>query len=119
MERVPHHGDILLGHSGLTKSLEMCDSTPQVMGLMKPSGGGGVNAELILNNCDTNDVGSFGNPVAHHDPAAGFGDSDHFPGDIVGFGANMAPNTESVRSNDWSRDPLQVARITLLKFQPG
>jgi len=34
-------------------------STPHVMGLTKPSGGGGVNAELIFSTCDTN-VGSFG-----------------------------------------------------------
>ena len=30
------------------------------IGLTKPSGGGGVNDELIFSNCDTNEVGSFG-----------------------------------------------------------
>src|SRR6266700_280079 len=34
-------------------------STPQVMGLMKPSGGGGMNEVLILSNCETK-VGSPG-----------------------------------------------------------
>ncbi|SRR6266540_2950749 len=38
----------------------MCDSTPHVMGLTKPSGGGGVNDELIFSNCETKEVGSFG-----------------------------------------------------------
>jgi hypothetical protein len=30
----------------------------------------------------------------------------------------MAPNTEMVRSNEWSSTPLQVARISLLELQP-
>ena len=35
-------------------------STPHVIGLMKPSGGGGVNDELIFSSCDTKEVGSLG-----------------------------------------------------------
>ncbi len=44
-------------------------STPHVIGLMKPSGGGGAYAELIFRICATS-VGSPGNPVSHHDAAA-------------------------------------------------
>ncbi len=48
-----------LGTPAWPKRSMMCVSTPHVIGLTKPSGGGGVNAELIFSNCATN-VGSFG-----------------------------------------------------------
>jgi len=74
-------------------------STPQVMGLIKPSGGGGVNAELIFSSCDTN-VGSLGiqlpmmtRPPCRVTRTISLATSN-------GRGANMAPNTEIVRSND-------------------
>src|SRR5471030_1974073 len=79
----------------------MCDSTPHVMGLTKPSGGGGVKAELIFSSSDTKEVGSFGIqlPITMRPP------------DLVtrtislatskGLGANIAPKHERVRSNEW------------------
>ena len=82
-------------------------STPHVMGLTKPSGGGGVNAELIFSNCDTN-VGSFGIqlPITMRPP--GFVTRTISLATSKGLGANMAPNTEMVRSNEWSATPSRL-----------
>ena len=51
-------GGFLANAIGRKRSM-MLVSRPHVMGLMKPSAGGGVNTELIFSSCDTN-VGSFG-----------------------------------------------------------
>src|SRR5499427_1510217 len=82
-------------------------STPQVIGLTKPSGGGGVNAELILSNCDTN-VGSLGIqlPITMRPP--GFVTRTISLATSKGLGANIAPNTEITRSNDWAATPSRL-----------
>src|SRR5438093_12115105 len=49
-----------LGTPARPKRSMMWLSTPQVIGLTKPSGGGGVNDELIFSSWETKDVGSFG-----------------------------------------------------------
>ena len=78
-----------------------------------------MNDELIFSNCDTKEVGSFGIqlPITMRPP--GFVTRTISLATSKGLGANMAPNTERVKSNEWSLDALQVARISLLKFQPG
>src|SRR3972149_7597580 len=80
----------------------MCVSTPHVIGLTNPSGGGGVNDELIFNSCDTNEVGSFGIqlPITIRPP--GFVTRTISLATSKGLGANMAPNIESVKSKEWS-----------------
>src|SRR4026209_1681652 len=80
-------------------------STPQVIGLTKPSGGGGMNDELIFSNWDTNDVGSFGIqlPITMRPP--GFLTRTISLATSKGRGANIAPNTERVKSNEWSPTP--------------
>ena len=91
------------------RSARRCEiSTPQVIGLTKPSGGGGVNAELIFSSCDTNEVGSFGIqlPITMRPP--GFVTRTISLATSKGLGANMAPNTESVRSNEWSPTPCRL-----------
>ena len=77
----------------------MCASTPQVIGLTNPSGGGGVNAELIFSTCATN-VGSFGIqlPITMRPP--GFVTRTISFATSKGLGANIAPNTERVKSNE-------------------
>src|SRR5262245_8618768 len=74
-------------------------STPQVTGLMKPSGGGGRNDPLIFRSCETK-VGSpaIQLPMTMRPPglvtrAISFATSK-------GRGANIAPNIERVRSNE-------------------
>src|SRR3989442_5564790 len=86
----------------------MCVSTPQVIGLTKPSGGGGVNANLIFSNCDTNEDGSFGIqlPITMRPP--GFVTRTISLATCQGFGANIAPNTERVRSNERSLTPCKL-----------
>src|SRR3989344_5621896 len=76
-------------------------STPHVIGLIKPSGGGGINDELIFNSCDTNEVGSFGIqlPITIRPP--GFVTLTISLATSKGLGANMAPNTDKVKSNEW------------------
>ena len=93
-----------MGHSGLAETFDDVVSTPQVIGLTKPSGGGGVNAELTLRSCDTN-VGSLGIqlPITIRPP--GFVTRTISLATSKGFGANMAPNTERVKSNEWSSTP--------------
>ena len=64
-----------------------------------------MNDELIFSNCDTNDVGSFGIqfPITTRPP--GFVTRTISLATSKGLGANMAPNTETVKSNDWSLTP--------------
>src|SRR3989344_6639355 len=83
-------------------------STPHVIGLTKPSGGGGVNAELIFNNWDTNELGSFGIqlPITMRPP--GFVTRTISMATSKGLGANMAPNTERGKSNEWSLTPRKL-----------
>src|SRR5437867_11697446 len=79
-------------------------STPHVMGLMKPSGGGGVNAELIFSTCDTK-VGSFGIqlPITMWRP--GFVTRTTSLATSKGLGSYMAPNAEWVISNECQATP--------------
>src|SRR6476661_9280404 len=79
-------------------------STPHVIGLTKPSGGGGEYDELILRSCATS-VGSPGIqlPITMRPP--GFVTRTISFATSNGLGANMAPNTEIERSNEWSAKP--------------
>src|SRR5713101_2040706 len=83
-------------------------STPQVIGLTKPSGGGGINDEPIFSSCDTNEVVSFGIqlPITMRPP--GFVTRAISLATSKGLGANMAPNTERVKSNEWSSTPCKL-----------
>src|SRR5438067_350720 len=105
--RVRHHRDVLLGYSSLTKALENVTSHPQVIGLTKPSGGAGVNAELILSNCDTN-VGSLGIQLPIMILPPGFVTRTISLATSKGFGANIAPNTDRVKSNESSLTPSRL-----------
>src|SRR5437867_6846019 len=82
-------------------------STPQVIGLTKPSGGGGEYAALVLRICATS-VGSFGIqlPITMRPPGRvtrtiSFATSK-------GLGANMAPKMLTTRSNMSSASPLRL-----------
>src|SRR5215472_13351669 len=66
-------------------------STPQVIGLMNPSGGGGVNAELTFSSCETNEVGSFGIQLPNTILPPGFVTRTISRATSNGWGANMAP----------------------------
>src|ERR1700685_4858900 len=70
-----------------------CVGTPHVIGLTKPSGGGGVNAALSFRSCDTN-VGLLGIqlPITIRPP--GFVTRTISLATSKGLGANMAPKTE-------------------------
>src|SRR5262245_61147094 len=82
-------------------------STAQVIGLMKPSGGGGMNTELIFSTCDTN-VGSFGIQLPMTMRPPGFVTRTISLATSNGLGANMAPNTERVKSKEWSLTPCKL-----------
>src|SRR5882762_1199868 len=86
----------------------MLVSTPQVIGLTKPSGGGGVNDELIFSSCDTNEDGSFGIqlPITIRPP--GLVTRTISLATSEGLGANIAPNTERVKSNEWLLTPCKL-----------
>src|ERR1700719_4375686 len=75
-------------------------STPHVIGLMNPSGGGGMNDDPIFKSCDTKEVGSLGIqlPITMRPP--GLVTRTISLATSKGLGANMAPNTETVRSNE-------------------
>src|SRR3989344_4594042 len=75
---------------------------------MNPSGGGGVNAELIFSNCDTNEVESFGIQLHITIRPPGFVTRTISLATSKGLGANMAPNTERVKSNEWSLTPCKL-----------
>jgi hypothetical protein len=72
-------------------------SIPQVIGLMKPSGGGGVNAELIFRICATS-VGSLGIqlPITMRPP--GRVTRTISLATSNGLGANIAPKMLTSRS---------------------
>src|ERR1700751_4168027 len=82
-------------------------STPQAIGLTKPSGGGGVNAALILSNWDTN-VGSLGIQLPITTRTPGLVNRTISLATSLGLGANMAPNIESTRSNERSARPSRL-----------
>jgi hypothetical protein len=86
------------------------------MGLTKPSGGGGANAELIFSNCATK-VGSFGIQFAHHNAAARFCDPSHLPGDVEGLGSKHGAEDGQGQIERIVLNLLQVARISLLELQ--
>src|SRR5262245_1273924 len=93
------------GTPALPNRSTMCESTPQVIGLMNPSGGGGVNAELILSSCDTNEVGSLGIQLPITTRPPGLVTRTISLATSNGLGANMAPKIEMVRSNERSVTP--------------
>ena len=72
----------------------MCVSTPQVIGLTKPSGGGGVYA------------------------ATWFCDPDHLSGHVKGLRGKHGAKYRDRYIKRMVADALQVARISLLKFKP-
>src|SRR3989304_8040743 len=86
----------------------MCESTPHVIGLTKPSGGGGINDELIFNSCDTNEVVSFGIQLHITIRPPGFVTRPISLATSKGLGANMAPKTERAKSNEWSLTPCKL-----------
>src|SRR3989338_3276144 len=94
-----------LGTPAWPKRSMMWVSTPHVIGLTKPSGGGGINDELIFNSCDTNEVVSFGIQLHITIRPPGLVTRTISFATSKGLGANIAPNTERVRSNEWSLIP--------------
>src|SRR6185436_5118582 len=83
-------------------------SIPHVIGLTKPSGGGGEYEELIFKNCATN-VGSLGiqfpimiRPPGRVTRTISLATSN-------GFGANMAPNMLTTMSNELFGSPARSA----------
>src|SRR5512133_714132 len=80
------------------KSLYDVALDAHVIGLMKPSGGGGEYDELIFKICATN-VGSFGIqfPITTRPP--GLVTRTISLATSSGFGANMAPKMLTTRSN--------------------
>src|SRR5438477_12717202 len=91
-------------------------STPQVIGLMNPSGGGGMNEVLILSNCETN-VGSFGIQLPMTIRPPGFVTRTISFATSKGFGANIAPKMLTTKSKRIIPQILQVRRIAFLKLQ--
>ena len=88
---------------------------PQVMGLTKPSGGGGSKRELLQQL--RHECWIVRNPVAHHDAATWFCDPDHLPGDIERPGCEHGAEHREGQIKRMIADSLQVARIALLEFQ--
>src|SRR4029434_605064 len=86
----------------------MCDSTPQVIGLIKPSGGGGVKDELIFSNCETKEVGSFGIQLPITTRPPGLVTRTISLATSKGVGANMAPKTVTVMSKERSGTPVRL-----------
>src|SRR5271170_4959990 len=87
-----------LGTPAWPKRSTMWLSTPQVIGLMKPSGGGGVKAKLIFKSCETNDVESFGIQLPMTMRPLGFVTRTMCLATSNGLGANIAPKNEMVKS---------------------
>ena len=76
-----------------------------------------MNDELIFSSCDTNEVGSFGIQLPITMRPLGFVTRTISLATSKGLGANMAPKTERGQVKGVIADPLQVARISLLKSQ--
>src|SRR5271155_274880 len=90
--------------------------TPHVIGLIKPSGGGGVNAELIRSTCDTN-VGSPGIQLPINDPAAWLRHPHHLFGDIERLGRKHRPEHRKHQVEGIIRDPFKMASVSFVKAQ--
>jgi len=113
---VPDEGNSVFRNPCAYKSLYHVTLNSQVMGLMKPSGGGGEYAELIFKICATK-VGSFGIqfPITIRPPGRvtrtiSFATSK-------GFGANIAPKMLTTMSNDWSLSPCRFDASPSLNLQ--
>ena len=76
-------------------------SIPHVIGLTKPSGGGGVWAEVIFKICATN-VGSFGIQLPIMIRPPGRVTRTVSLATSIGLGANIAPKMLTTRSNAFS-----------------
>src|SRR5277367_4211577 len=77
------------------------------MGLTKPSGGGGVNAELVFSNCDTN-VGSLGIQLPMTIRPPGRVTRTISLATSKGLGANIAPKMLTTRSKLSSLSPSRL-----------
>jgi hypothetical protein len=85
------------------------------MGLTKPSGGGGVKAELILSTCDTN-VGSLGIqlPITMRPP--GLVTRTISLATSKGLGREHGAENGEGKIKRMVADPIQVARISFTKL---
>src|SRR4249920_3386957 len=88
------------GMAALPKRSTMFASTPHIIGLTNPSGGGGVNDELILSSWDTNDVAALGIQLPTTIRPPGLVTRTISRATSNGLGANIAPKIETVRSNE-------------------
>ena len=91
-------------------------SSPQVIGLTKPSGGGGVKAALILRICATK-VGSPGIQLPMTIRPPGLVTRTISRAVSNGRGANIAPNRVTTKSKLRVGDPGEVAGVALLETQ--
>jgi len=57
-------------------------------------------------------------PITHHNAATWFCDPDHLPGHVEGLGCKHGSEYGDGQIERMIADPLQVARISLLKLQP-
>src|SRR6266404_5679679 len=92
-------------------------STPQVMGLMKPSGGGDMNEALILSNCETK-VGSPGIQLPMTMRPPGFVTRTISLATSKGFGAMFAPKPFDV-AKEMVRVTKPGGRIVMGNWIPG
>ena len=93
-------------------------STPQVIGLTKPSGGGGEYAALIFRIWATS-VGSFGIQLPMTIRPPGRVTRTISLATSNGFGANIAPKMLTTRSKVSSPISLQVRRVAFLEPAVG
>ena len=105
-----------LGTPAWSKRSMMLLSTPHVMGLITPSGGGGVNAELIFSTCVTN-VGSFGIQLPMTNAPAGLGDADHLLGGIERLRSKHRAKDGNKQIKRTVGDASQIAGVSFLRLQ--
>ena len=110
------HGDLLLGHARLTEPFDDVALHAHSMGLMKPSGGGGVKDELIFRSCDTN-VGSFGIQLPMTMRPPGFVTRTIVRGHVERLGREHGAEDRDGQVEGVDRRSLQVARVAFLKLQ--
>ena len=74
-----------------------------------------MNDELIFNNCETKDVGSFGIQLPITTRPPGLVTRTISLATSTGLRCFYVPNTERVKSNDWSLTPCRLHASPSLK----
>src|SRR3989344_8700436 len=111
------HGDFLFGHSGLAKTLDDVSIHAPRHWTDESFRRWGRKRCAYLQQLRHERSRIVGNPVTHHNATARLCDTDHLLGYVEGPGSKHGAEYREGQIKRMVTNPLQVARISLLKCQ--